>query len=1134
MKQVQSLSPLNPDAIQRVASDPALSVWVAASAGSGKTKILSDRVLRLLLTGVPPQKLLCLTFTRAAAAEMSLRISSRLSKWATCDDASLEAEIAALQGSPPKKGQKDKARRLFSEVLNCPGGLRLRTIHSFCQEILNRFPIEAGLSPSFAVLDEGEAQDLKTQSLDDLLRQATSSPQSDIGRAMSLLARLMGDAALFDLLGEVSSKPDRLELALQKAKDIESLSRLQHYAAGFDETDSPDRARRRACDAVDADILRDIAKLIAGGAKTYAARAQAILDFLALDEATRPLAFENYTRAFLKTDGEPYAKWASPKEVAACPDLVEILSAEAARLQKALAEIEALDLLDQTRALVLLALAARKLYVARKKSRSALDYDDLILKTNALLHREGIAPWVLFKLDGGLDHILVDEAQDTSMAQWQIVDILAQEFFSGETARTSGRTLFVVGDEKQSIYSFQGADPDIFAAMHAHFRDKIQSLDVKSFADVPLDISFRSAPAVLQAVDAVFAKDETRRGVASSSIHHFPFRKNASGRVEVWKSLDPPPASENKDEAEGEVWKPPVAYEKAENPPVELAEVIADRIRAWLDKPAFIRGRPVTAGDIMILVQRRNDFVDHLIRSLKSRNIPVAGIDRMNLTLQLPVMDLMALLQFVLLPEDDLNLATVLRGPLLGLSEEGLMNLALGREGSLWQALRQNPETAVYRDYLASWLSRADQVSPFALLAEILHSPCPADRVSGKKALWKRLGPQAIDPIDELLNKAQEFADRYAPSLQAFLHWLVSTETEIKRELEQSGGQVRLTTVHAAKGLEAPIVILPDTTRLPNQQKLDKILWNDGLPFYVPREVAHPYLKGLRDLARDKQMQEYRRLLYVALTRAADWLCVTGYRHQRSDRTGQNWYELVAEALLPLDEPSAHAGEELIALADPSARDEKAPLHTETANDEIALPAWALSPAPKDLVPPRPFIPSRPDGAEPAIRTPSDARFQRGRLIHRLLQSLPDLAPDLRLSSARRFLANPQNGLTLAQQAEIENEVIRLLDDPSFASLFGPESRAEVPLTGRVGDLLIAGQVDRLCVMENEVWVVDYKTNRPPPPMGSPVPEVYRRQMAAYHTLLCQLYPSKRVRCFLLWTYAPLLMPLDEEVLSLS
>ncbi|MDD2325570.1 MAG: double-strand break repair helicase AddA [Alphaproteobacteria bacterium] len=1205
----------NVGAAQRRASDPSTSVWVSASAGSGKTKVLADRVTRLLLDKVRPERILCLTFTRAAAAEMSIRLSQRLARWATCAPEALQAELTDLQNAPPDEEQTARARRLFAQVLACPGGMRIQTIHAFAQEVLRRFPLEAGLAPHFAMMEDADAKALWQDSVRDLLEELAEQPQSPAAQAFAVLVARLSEGTLQDLLRETMGHDHRLRRAMEREGGAEALIAAIADSLSLRPDDTPDLYLARACadEAFDGVALRRAAQLLLEkGGKTFVPRGWLMADWYAATPAERALSFAAYSRAFLTGEGDPFAKMGPKAVTDDNPWLDEVCRAEAQRLMAVAERMESARIVQETKALITLALRMRQAYSARKESLALLDYDDLIACTGRLLQKPDIAPWVLFKLDGGIDHILVDESQDTSPDQWRIIAALADAFFEGQGAWVERpRTLFVVGDEKQSIYSFLKADPQEFARMRRHFSQKIVQAQ-KPFEQVPMNVSFRSAPAILRAVDAVFADEKVRSGVSSDLVAHSAFRSEGAGRVEVWP-LFTAPQEEKKTKArlkEPEDWEISLGYETAADPVADLARALALQIQSWVAQGFTVfdrdlkQTRPMHAGDVMVLVQKRKPFVDVFVRELKKVGVPVSGVDRMRLIDQLAVMDLMALLQFTLLPDDDLTLATVLRGPLIGASEEELMDLAIGREKGerLWDRLRDkaasNARYETWRAYLAALAALEGQVTPLALLMKLLALPCPADAQSGRRALAARLGPDAEDPIDELLGEAEAFSARHVPSLQSFLHWLMSAEFEIKRELEQAAGRVRITTVHTSKGLEAPIVILPDTTRTEDRTRLPKFLWDDSaeVPYYVAAAPLNGKLRLLREGHYARHVEESRRLLYVALTRAADRLYVCGFsKKEKKEADGdekaedkgndkESWYNLIARGLAPwhqddvaLDPTCPVTPSVVMAdyadlpcgasapppLPNPPRRGEGTCGSFETISGTqnstmerrdtqlqqslccplplagrvregggsprdsatpFAPPPWLLSPPPPEPSPPRPLVPSRPSEEEPSSISPRDARFARGRIIHRLLQSLPDLDPTRWEDVAARFLANPQHALDPVAQREVGQEVLGLLRDSRFAPLFGPDSRAEQPIIGLSGERLIAGQVDRLALVGAEVWIVDYKTNRPPPADAAAIPPIYRGQMEAYRTVLGAIYPAKTIRCFLLWTYTASLM----------
>ena len=1083
---------------QRRAADPAVSAWVSASAGTGKTHVLTNRVLRLLLDGTPPARLLCLTFTKAAAAEMATRVFAVLGGWARCSQEQLLAALSRLTGGPVGDDQTARARRLFAEALETPGGLKIQTIHAFCQGLLNRFPLEAGVAPHFQVLDERTAQDYLAQAMEQVLARARDGDEGGLSAALTEISRHSTEVSFHELMRELMGERGRLARMIEghdgdAGRAVAALRRRLGVT-----TDEPEIIAA-ACAAVDNGLAEAVAALV-GGSKTDRERGAALTAWLNADPEMRAAGFWDYAKIFLANELTTIRKTLITQGPAQKhPAAAQALAREAERLCAIIGEIRLARVARASAALIHFGAALLEDYKALKARHGVLDYDDLILHSRDLLARPGIAPWVLYKLDGGLDHILIDEAQDTNPEQWQVIEALAEEFFAGAGARETRRTIFAVGDAKQSIFSFQRADPAGFERSRRLFQRRVAAVR-GGFCDVVLDLSFRSTQTVLEAVDAVFANDAARAGLDESGapVRHVAHRLGHAGRVELW------PVEKPDKDAPATPWRPPLRQHAGADPEARLARRIARRIKHWLTTGERLaaRDRAVRPGDIMVLVRRRTPFVDVLVRALKQLRVPVAGADRMVLDEQLAVMDLMALGRFSLLPEDDLTLAVVLKGPFVGLDEEALFALAHGRDKSLWRTLAeraaQTPAYAAAWLFLSGLLARADYCPPYEFFAHLL------EHGDGRKKLLARLGHEANDPIDEFLAQALAFERVNPPSLQGFLHWLEAGEAQIKRDMEQGRNEVRVMTVHGAKGLQAPIVILPDTCQVP--EKMPRSLWleGDGAPLLAwppgaqnrvgPCAQVHESRRRARD-------EEYRRLLYVALTRSEDRLYITGW-DTKNKRPAGCWYNLIEAGLKGLPGAAADDPEfgEVWRLEGAQSTSAKSDQQAETVPPtEAPLPDWAGREAPEEPRPSRPLNPSRPDEAEPAARSPlyppGEARFHRGRLIHRLLQSLPDLPHEARAEAARRFLAQPVHGLTQGDIAPLVAEVMAVLDDDTFAPLFGPHSRAEAPLVGIAGGMVVSGQVDRLAVGEREVLVVDYKTNRPPPATPEQTPAVYLRQM---------------------------------------
>ncbi|MDJ0946959.1 MAG: double-strand break repair helicase AddA [Kiloniellales bacterium] len=1139
-------------ALQVRAADPERSIWVAASAGTGKTKVLTDRVLSLMLAGTPPERLLCLTFTKAAAAEMATRIARRLADWTTVGEDTLAAALTGLLGRMPEDGEIALARQLFARVLDAEGGLKIQTIHAFCQSLLGRFPLESRVAPHFQVLDERSAAELLAAAREAVLARSAAEPGGAVANALEWLAGLLDETRFTEVLAELTRERGRFTRQVERLGSAGLAAAINaRLGIGREETPEVVLAEAVADSALDLMGLQLVVSALEAGTDKERTEGATLKLWLALPAAARADAFEDYAALFLTAKGELRKRLLTKAAQAAVPGAEAIMAAEGARLQAVLLRRNKVVTARATQALATLGAAVLEGYEHHKAWGAFLDYDDLILKTRDLLQSQGMTGWVLFKLDGGLDHVLIDEAQDTNPEQWQIVEALTREFFAGEGAREGPRTVFAVGDAKQSIFGFQRAKPEEFLRLRGVMAARTAAAGQR-WDDVDLDVSFRSTEAVLAAVDAVFAGAAARDGVLPDArpLRHEASRRGQAGVVELWP---PAPLVESESEAP---WSAPLERRGTTPPRRRLARLIACRIHHWTLDPKGAedpesqlpsKGRRLRPEDFLILVRRRNEFVEEVVRELKLLRVPVAGVDRMVLTDQLAVMDLIALGRFLLMPEDDLTLATVLKGPFIGFDEEQLFALAHGRPGTLWQALRDGRGETLHArmalDLLSELLAQVDTLPPYELYAEML------GRRRGRESLLARLGREAADPIEEFMGLALAYEREHPPSLEGFLHWLEAGQQEVKRDLEHGGRAVRVMTVHGAKGLQAPVVFLPDTLQLP--QSSDSLFWLDDedLLLWPPRrawddEVA----EAARARQREAQLQEYRRLLYVAMTRAEDRLYVCGWAG-RNDPPEGCWYDLVRQGLAARAEAVDFdfSGAAAEGWAGPGQRlataQAAAPEPAEAGPPPLApgkLPDWASRPPVPERLPPQPLAPSRPRLPEPPLRSPlgaeEGAALRRGRLVHRLLELLPELPAQAWAAAGARLLALPQQGLTPEEAEALLTSTLALLDHPDFVRFLGPGSRAEVPLAGviegRGGPQVVAGQIDRLVVEAESVAVVDYKSNRRPPDDPAGVPEVYLKQMAAYRALLAEIYPKRRIDCYLLWTEGPRLMQLRSAQLA--
>ena len=1119
-----------PTSAQRRAADPDCSIWVTASAGTGKTRVLADRVLRLLLAGSDPRQILCLTFTKAAAAEMVARVQKDLARLAIQPADALDREIADLLGRSATEAERTRARTLLAEVLDLPAGLPIMTIHGFCESLLKRFPLEAGVLPHFDVLDPRSAADLLREALAEIL----ASPRAEIRAALDRLAVLFGEATLADGLAALRENRLRLSALLGRhGGDVERVIGAVHAALGVPGGSGAEAVRRAASaePEIDRAGFLGAARALAAGNERDARRADDIANWIAGDIDRRVRTWSAYESVFFTDRRQPRKRLISR---ACAPQAAAALAAEQARLARWIEQEKAATIAERTAALLRVGAAVLQAYDRRKQETGALDFDDLIACSRRLLEQSGMSAWVQYKLDQQLDHLLVDEGQDTSPEQWAIIEALCTEFFTGEGARPIRRTLFVVGDEKQSIMSVQGADVETYRLCRERLAARVRS-GGEPWREEPLGRSFRSARPILDVVDATFADPEVREGVVSEDgwAAHECFRTTMPGLVEVWPLVETEPVAKAND------WQLPDRHEAGDRGEACVAQAIARQIFEWRrDRvPLPSTGEPIRAGDVMVLLPRRGILQELLIRHLKQLQIPVAGADRLALTDEIAVRDLIALGDALLLPEDDLSLAAVLRSPLFGLSEEALFDLAYDRGGArLYERLRAARDRAPFAEAYARFaelLAQVDFLPPFEFYARHLGEG------GGRKRLLARLGPAAIEPIEAFLAQALVFEQSHPPSMQAFLHWLRADTTELVRDPDRPRDEVRVLTCHGAKGLEAPIVFIADATFVPTNR--DRLLWtgDGGLPLWrVSGDLQDPVSRAADQRTLQAQQQEHRRLLYVALTRARERLIIAGW--QRRNQSAATWYDWISAGMARLGAewvPAPALNGEVLRYGNhrasgPAQLTLPIPDHLPMTSE----PPWLTRQATAEPTPARSLQPSHMAEEEPAAISPlvasGDGRYRRGRVIHRLLQSLPGVAQHRREALIARSLADPAWELSGEEQAAIAAEIGRILDDPELAALFGRGSRAEVPLAGVVGDQPVFGQVDRLTIGADEVLVIDYKTDRSPPANPDAIPLPYLRQMAAYRALLGEIYPERKVRCALLWTAGPRLMILEDAALT--
>jgi len=1140
-----------PDSVLRSqarAAHPARNVWLSANAGSGKTHVLTERVIRLLLAGANPAQILCLTYTKAAASVMQTRIFARLSQWTRLDDEELSRQLTELEGDTVTAAHLITARQLFARALETPGGLKIQTIHAFCESILHQFPLEANIAGHFELLDDMAALDLMRHARREVIEKAWCGEDEHLSAAFELVLAHVGEHGLDKLFHEAINKREALKPYLKRFAQ----SADQIFYAPF-QLDAAQTQEQLARDLKRAALFseEDMAIFKKYGGETVR-KFIAILDKLRFSEDVRqfiPLVMQAY---YTQKGLRKYSGLSTKALQEAAPEMEMQFTAKQERIADLLDKIRSLQLIDLNVAAYRLISCLNEIYAKLKRNQALLDFDDLIYRTIALLKRSHASRWVHYKLDQSISHILVDEAQDTSPAQWQIIRLLANEFFSGEALSEANRTLFAVGDEKQSIYSFQGAVPEDFAASGTNFGKSARAAH-KFFDQLRLDFSFRSTPDILAAVDEVFASQANYQGLSAAAAPpiHKAVRAKSTGEVDIWAAIKP------KETQEPDDWL--TLQEKSDEPAVILARQIAETIENWLKngEPIIGQERLMNAGDIMVLIRARGDpFVPALVRELKKRSIAVAGADRLRLNDHIAVRDLMALARFVLQPFDDLSLASVLKSPLFGLDEEELYQLAQPRgvkerlHQSLERQANDNPKFEYAHQALTRYRTLADVVPAYEFYSQILSVE------GGRRKILSRLGSQAGEVLDAFLDLTIAIQKKGLPGLQSFLETLNESAPEIKRELGVAAGEVRIMTVHAAKGQESSVVFLVDNGKAISNPKLaPKLIPIKGIPLWNPGKKYQTKVveKKIAEL-QQREEQEYRRLLYVGMTRAEDRLIVCGYQSKKAQQG--TWLDLVTNALQdktfpllppPVEGVEAHrfrlnSGQ--LPLAQPTIEPQAAPC-LPPPPDFLFDKITTLPPKPRTLTPSHaahlmldeenhlPTASLLPENGHAS--TPSMA-IRRGLISHHLLQYLPDVAPERRVELARSFILQQAPDWPPTEQQRIEQDVLGLLQDDRLQRLFAPTSRAEVNIMGTIEingvGRPVSGQIDRLSIFDNEILLADFKTGRPPQ-KDQDIPQAYLMQMALYRRLLMQIYPHHTICPLLIYTGGiPILFPLDNSKLD--
>ena len=1106
---------------QAKASDPAASVFVSANAGTGKTKLLTDRVLRLLLSGAPADAILCVTYTRAAAAEMRNRIFKRLADWAIIPAKALGEDLENMGIHTPSQDMRRRARSLFAEILDNDDGPRVETVHSFCQSILRRFPIEAGVAPHVQLADDDEQSRLKAMARANIL----NHPSPELAASVLLIAEAVSEGRADEIVNDFINRAVGLD-------SPDCLARIESHFRddlGVVSADTERDMLMARLDLIQVEKLRAVSvALQTSKSKIQIDRGAKMAVWLAQTGEGR-IEKLSFLADALFSAGKP-RKQLSNADIRETSPQIDAIQKQAIETIKPLLPDRAAQICrDRTMALYRFGMAFNQEYSRLKIQRGLLDYNDLITRTNNLLAASEAAQWVAWKLDNGIQHLLIDEAQDTSPAQWKLLRRLVDEFFDGEgasphrasTATSLPRTMFAVGDFKQSIYSFQGADPLVMNQNRSELSGRAKAIQA-DFRDVPLSVSFRSASPILDLVNKTIPD---LGGIDDFTTHEMA-RSGAGGFVELW------PVVKGNDDFGAEML---------------AATQLARRVKSWIGKRHLPSGDLVGAGDILILLRKRGRFFELLLSALQIANVQVAGADRMQLAEQIEIQDLLALGDVMHLADDDLQLAAVLKSPLFGMSEDQLYDLAYNRgKASLMSRLmaHRGADGALGKmaDQLARWQSRAEYESVFGFFSFVLVD-------GGRQKFRDRLGRAVDESLDHFLNLAQNFALGGGVSLLEFLTAIRSSGGEVKRDMDASGtDEVRIMTIHGAKGLEAPIVILPDM--LASRGKSEPVLpAADGSVHYwlPPSDLARPaFVDEARQAATTLRTEEDNRLLYVAMTRARDGLVIGGWEKPNGvRRLDGSDYALLSAAIKATKTAIENEDGTVSITAEQTAkiddkREKEPKLPPKKPVDDAA--DWLFRPAPMDDKSGRPIRPSQPGldhdpqslaaGVAKQNAQSRQIGLAYGKLAHRLLEQLPATDAAVRRDRAVQ-IAGQSRDVPDAMAASLIDKLLTLIDLPAFAPLFSKDALVEVPINGRLNGIGIAGQIDRLFIDDKRIILADFKTGQP---RENAIPRSYLHQMALYDGLLQKIYPGRDIECWLVWVdtldYQPIGRDAREQALA--
>lgn len=1151
---------------QLLASDPTSSAWVSANAGSGKTHILVLRVLRLLLANVNPATILCLTHTNAAAAEMSNRVFEIITEWSHLSDEKLFAEITKIQDKTPNKDDITRARQLLVKILETPGGWKAKTIHAFCEAIIQQFPLEANTTGHFSILDGDQAKKLIEEAKKSTLASIMSENNIKLKQAFNEILELTDEETLEPLICDIISNRNILNQFSCFADENGGEEVLLKKRFGL----HPDEKYEK--------IYGELAQLlgiIQEDIKQYINLAKEDERTNSFKKILKEKSIEekfNFLSIFFLTKDLSPRKYLLNKEMAdKSPDLAKNLKNAQEEFIKIRDRLNTYKMLKATLASLILAKNLNKHHDELKKKYCFLDFEDLIFCTNDLLKKSEVSAWIRYKLDQEINHILIDEVQDTSLIQWEVIRSLTEDFFVGENAHSHPRTLFAVGDEKQSIFSFQGAEPTRFFRERQINQQRITNAGNK-FSIIQLPLSFRSTADILTAVDKVFSIPENAQGLSEDKepILHRSNRIGHAGSVQIWEQVFSEKNSPPKD------WISHFDSIQIESSKSIIAQRIANKIADIIGCDTVIsngKTRFIRADDILILVRKRTSFIKFMTRLLKNdHKISVSSSDKFILTDHLAIKDLMSLGYFVLSQEDDLSLAALLRSPIFNLSEDDLFEICAKRQKTetVFASLQRlaNDKISSLRhivEYINEIIYLAKSYSPYDFFTLILGAK------NGRKLFVSRFGNEVIDVLDEFLDFALRNEQKSYHTMQEFISELENYPPTIKRKQYSNHNEVRIMTVHAAKGLESPIVFLVDDgseffniRHIKGLQILPSTNDDPGIPIYIPQSHLHNHVVFNHiEYTKKTAREEYNRLLYVGMTRASDKLIICSCKNKDKKNSGSlnksktsqgTWYDMVYksfdgdERVKEVKIKTAANKDEWGALewcvpCDKSIIIEKEPAITELNQGDI-IPKEIFESIPNDIDTPYILNPSMLDTKDsPILRSllSEDSAGQnnflkRGLIIHKILQVVFALPVEQRKQYVVSYFKKNSKFWPIQEYNNLVLSVTSLLENPTISQAVSYTSYAEVSVSGKVSfpkkDVLISGRIDLISISKKHVLIFEYKTHSYIPQGIEDIPLSHIAQLAMYKEILKVSYADKSFICLLIYVSKPKIFIITQHKLE--